>query len=101
MTKQIDAETLREWLESRQPVTVLDIRTNEDRAQWAIPGSVHVNAYEALREGRPGADDAAPCAFSSRRPPMPASAAKCRSHRSILPVTRVSGPMPIPSATGV
>ena len=55
MTKQIDAETLREWLESQQPVTVLDIRTNEDRAQWAIPGSVHVNAGEALREGRPGA----------------------------------------------
>ena len=55
MAKQIDAETLREWLESQQPVTVLDIRTNEDRAQWAIPGSVHVNAYEALREGRPGA----------------------------------------------
>ena len=55
MTKQIDAETLREWLESQQPVTVLDIQTNEDRAQWAIPGSVHINAYEALREGRPGA----------------------------------------------
>ena len=34
---------------------VLDIRTNEDRAQWTIPGSVHVNAYEALRDGQPGA----------------------------------------------
>ena len=55
MTKQIDAETLREWLELQRPVTVLDIRTNEDRAQWTIPGGVHVNAYEALREGRPGA----------------------------------------------
>jgi glyoxylase-like metal-dependent hydrolase (beta-lactamase superfamily II) len=55
MTKQIEAETLREWLDTRQPVTVLDIRTDEDRAQWAIPGSVHLNAYEALREGRPGA----------------------------------------------
>src|SRR5512145_160737 len=55
MTKQIDAETLREWLESQQPVTVVDIRTDEDRVQWAIPGSVHVNAYEALRDGRPGA----------------------------------------------
>ena len=54
MTKQIDAETLREWLESQQPVTVLDIRTNEDRAQWAIPGSLHLNAYEALRAGQPG-----------------------------------------------
>lgn len=55
MAKQIQAETLREWLESQQPVTVVDIRTSEDRAQWAIPGSVHVNAYEALRDGRPGA----------------------------------------------
>ena len=24
-------------------------------AQWAIPGSVHINAYEALRAGQPGA----------------------------------------------
>jgi len=55
MTKQIEAETLREWLDGRQPVTVLDVRTDEDRAQWAIPGSIHLNAYEALREGRPGA----------------------------------------------
>jgi glyoxylase-like metal-dependent hydrolase (beta-lactamase superfamily II) len=60
MTRQIEAETLREWLESRQPVTVLDVRTSDDRAQWAIPGSVHVNAYESLCEGQPGAlDDAA------------------------------------------
>ena len=55
MTKQIEAETLREWLDAQQPVTVLDIRTDEDRAQWAIPGSVHLNAYEALRDGQPGA----------------------------------------------
>jgi rhodanese-related sulfurtransferase len=54
MTKQIEAEVLREWLDARQPVTVLDIRTDEDRAQWAIPGSVHVNAYEALRAGHAG-----------------------------------------------
>ena len=55
MTKQIEPETLREWLEAQQPVTVLDIRTDEDRSQWAIPGSVHLNAYEALRAGQPGA----------------------------------------------
>ena len=55
MTKQIEADTLRDWLEAQQPVTVLDIRTDEDRAQWAIPGSVHLNTYEALRAGRPGA----------------------------------------------
>lgn len=55
MTKQIEPETLREWLDAQQPVTVLDIRTDEDRSQWAIPGSVHLNAYEALRAGQPGA----------------------------------------------
>ncbi|MGE3507332.1 MAG: MBL fold metallo-hydrolase [Vicinamibacterales bacterium] len=55
MAKQIEADTLRAWLDGQQPVTVLDIRTDEDRAQWAIPGSLHVNAYDALREGQPGA----------------------------------------------
>jgi glyoxylase-like metal-dependent hydrolase (beta-lactamase superfamily II) len=55
MTKQIEAETLREWLDAQRPVTVLDIRTDEDRAQWAIPGSIHLNTYEALRAGQPGA----------------------------------------------
>ena len=55
MTKHIDTETLREWLDAPVPVTVLDIRSDEDRAQWAIPGSVHVNAYEALRSGHAGA----------------------------------------------
>jgi glyoxylase-like metal-dependent hydrolase (beta-lactamase superfamily II) len=54
MISQIDAETLREWLDTDHPVTVVDIRADEDRAQWAIPGSVHVNAYEALRAGEPG-----------------------------------------------
>lgn len=55
MTRQIEAETLRVWLDAQQPVTVLDIRRDEDRAQWAIPGSVHLDAYEALRAGQPGA----------------------------------------------
>jgi rhodanese-related sulfurtransferase len=40
--QQIDAETLRAWLDGQQPVTVLDVRSDEDRAQWAIPGSIHV-----------------------------------------------------------
>ena len=66
MTKQIDAETLRKWLDARQPVTVLDIRTDADREQWAIPGSVHVNAYDALRAGGPGA--LAEAAFPLDRP---------------------------------
>ena len=60
MTKQIDVNTLRDWLEAQHPVTVLDIRTDDDRAQWAIPGSLHVNAYEALRKGEPGPLDVLP-----------------------------------------
>jgi glyoxylase-like metal-dependent hydrolase (beta-lactamase superfamily II) len=54
MAKQIEAETLRDWLDAQQPVTVLDIRSDEDYAQWSIPGSMHLNAYEALRAGQPG-----------------------------------------------
>jgi rhodanese-related sulfurtransferase len=55
MTKTIEANTLRDWLEAHQPVVVLDVRSDEDRAQWAIPGGVHLNAYQALRAGQPGA----------------------------------------------
>jgi glyoxylase-like metal-dependent hydrolase (beta-lactamase superfamily II) len=51
----LGVDTLREWLDEHRPVTVLDIRTDEDRAQWAIPGSVHINVYDALRAGEPGA----------------------------------------------
>jgi glyoxylase-like metal-dependent hydrolase (beta-lactamase superfamily II) len=54
MTRHIDTATLQDWLEQDRPVTVLDIRSDEDRTQWAIPGSVHVNPYEALRKGGPG-----------------------------------------------
>ena len=54
MTTQIDADTLRQWLEARHPITVLDIRTDEDRTAWAIPASIHINAYDALKRGEAG-----------------------------------------------
>jgi glyoxylase-like metal-dependent hydrolase (beta-lactamase superfamily II) len=54
MTTDISVETLRDWLDQKRPVTVLDVRTAEDRAEWWIPGSVHVNAYEALQAGHLG-----------------------------------------------
>lgn len=53
--QQVDVETLQEWLARGRPVTVLDIRAPEDRAQWFIAGSIHVNAYEALKSGEPEA----------------------------------------------
>lgn len=55
MTNTVETDTLREWLDTQQPITVLDVRNDDDRAQWAIPGSVHINAYDALRAGQPGA----------------------------------------------
>jgi glyoxylase-like metal-dependent hydrolase (beta-lactamase superfamily II) len=51
----IDVDELRAMLAERQPVTVLDIRKAEDRAEWAIPESIHVDAYEALKAGDPDA----------------------------------------------
>jgi rhodanese-related sulfurtransferase len=52
MTQHIETHVLQQWLDTRQPVTVVDIRRDEGRSQWAIPGSMHVDAYDALRDGR-------------------------------------------------
>lgn len=57
--QKVDVDTLREWLTEGKPVTVLDVRSSEDRAQWSIPGSAHVDAHDALIEGRPDALDRA------------------------------------------
>ena len=53
--REIETATLQQWLEEGRPVTVLDIRTPEDRQQWSIPESLHVNAYERLKAGDPNA----------------------------------------------
>jgi len=53
--KTIDVETLRMWLDEGRPVTVLDVRPAAEREEWAIPGSIHVDAYDALQVHDPGA----------------------------------------------
>ena len=53
--KTINTETLRDMLDRGQPVTVLDIRPDDEWAEWIIPGSVHVNAYAALKANDPDA----------------------------------------------
>lgn len=47
--ERIEADTLRGWLSAKRPVIVLDVRAKADREQWAIPGSLHVDVYDALK----------------------------------------------------
>src|SRR3989454_8042068 len=53
--RTISTEGLRELLERRAPVTVLDVRPAVERAEWCIPGRVHADASDALRRGDPTA----------------------------------------------
>jgi glyoxylase-like metal-dependent hydrolase (beta-lactamase superfamily II)/rhodanese-related sulfurtransferase len=55
--QKVNVNTLREWLAEGKPLTVLDVRSEEDRAQWSIPGSLYIDAYHALKDGRPDALD--------------------------------------------
>lgn len=38
-------------LERGDPIVVVDVRKVEEHAEWAIPGSVHYDAYDALNAG--------------------------------------------------
>lgn len=49
--KTISTAELRRMLDQRQPVTILDVRPDAEYAEWAIPGSVHMDAYDQLRAG--------------------------------------------------
>jgi rhodanese-related sulfurtransferase len=55
----IDVDALRDLLYRGEPVTVLDVRPENQRAEWRIPGSVHVDAYQALKARDPGAMEGA------------------------------------------
>ncbi len=47
----VDAETLQTWLENKEPVFVLDVRSQAQREEWQIPGSHYLDAYKRLNEG--------------------------------------------------
>jgi rhodanese-related sulfurtransferase len=49
MTETIEVRELQEMLAQRRPVTVLDVRHSGDYQDWSIPGSLHVDAYDALK----------------------------------------------------
>ena len=53
--KTISVEELRAWLEEGREVSIVDVRPVSERQEWAIPGSVHIDAYEALKAHDPEA----------------------------------------------
>ncbi len=53
----MDVETLRKWMEEGTLLSILDVRPLKERAEWSIPGSLHVDAYDALRSHNPRALD--------------------------------------------
>jgi glyoxylase-like metal-dependent hydrolase (beta-lactamase superfamily II)/rhodanese-related sulfurtransferase len=53
--KTISVETLRSWLDEGRPLSVVDVRPLAERQEWAIPGSLHIDAYDALRSYDPEA----------------------------------------------
>jgi glyoxylase-like metal-dependent hydrolase (beta-lactamase superfamily II) len=66
MRKDVGVDTLRQWLDEHRDVAVLDVRTTEDRVEWSIPGSIHVDAHDALLQGQPGTLATLP--FSASQP---------------------------------
>lgn len=48
---RIDITTLSRWFTIGIPVTVIDVRPKSEREEWSIPGSIHVDAYNKLKEG--------------------------------------------------
>jgi len=55
----IDVDALRDLLDRGEPVTVLDVRPEDQWAELRIPGSVHVDACQALKAKDPGAMEGA------------------------------------------
>jgi glyoxylase-like metal-dependent hydrolase (beta-lactamase superfamily II)/rhodanese-related sulfurtransferase len=46
----ITTDSLRQMLGSDQPVNVVDIRPMQERAEWMIPGSIHIEVYHQLKQ---------------------------------------------------
>jgi glyoxylase-like metal-dependent hydrolase (beta-lactamase superfamily II) len=50
---RISVRELQNLIDAGQPVNIVDVRSSAD-VDWAIPGSTHVDAYDALKSGRIG-----------------------------------------------
>ena len=52
---EIDTHTLQSWLEGGRSVEVINIRPRADYEAWHVPGSINVDAYNAIYANSPGA----------------------------------------------
>lgn len=55
ISETVHVDPLRDMLARGRPLTILDVRPAEEWAEWRIPGSVHADAYTALKAGDPDA----------------------------------------------
>ena len=53
--REINTNTLREWLDTGKKVNILDVRPMNEREEWKIPGSFHIDAYDELKKNNPNA----------------------------------------------
>jgi glyoxylase-like metal-dependent hydrolase (beta-lactamase superfamily II)/rhodanese-related sulfurtransferase len=53
VVRELSPERLRDALDEGEPFSLVDVRPAPERAEWSIPGSVHVDAYDGLRAGDP------------------------------------------------
>jgi glyoxylase-like metal-dependent hydrolase (beta-lactamase superfamily II)/rhodanese-related sulfurtransferase len=49
-TPTITTDALRQKLASGEAVNIIDIRPQHERAEWFIPGSIHVDVYDRLKQ---------------------------------------------------
>lgn len=47
----LSVETLMQWLIQKEPVLLLDIRPLSQKEEWAIPESLHIDAYDGINKG--------------------------------------------------
>lgn len=55
MSRPIEPQELQAWLAEGRPVTILDVRPEDERRDWSIPGSRHEDLYTRLHHDGPDA----------------------------------------------
>lgn len=51
------ADALRQKLSSGEAVQIVDIRSPQEREEWSIPGSIHMDIYERVKHHDPATFD--------------------------------------------